>query len=616
MQVCSSPGRLRPGTPCTALLLLLCAAALAPVRAQAPDSPAAVVAGRSGGAQATPRAAGAGCTTVCDEKCSVLSGTVWYDYYACLSDPGLVYTPNTGINDPFYTPCTRAVNTTCPLGLCMDGVGADTLAAQLAVLHSECAKSESIYPAGYKLQQSTYNCVEVCPPAPPSPPPPPVPPPLLPVVSGGQPSGEPAPSQPTPGPVLPSAPTLVGQPAAPGCDMVCDQYCSSSVLGPQYDVYACLSDPLITYVPKAGDAYGTTCTGGGASVGCANGQCFDGVGNYGDAARASQLSVVNFTCTSWMTSDPAKNWTLKNSSFHCAQVCPTPVTPEAQIPAPPAPIAFTASVSVTFGLGGVNASAFGDAEKMAFRAALAITLSLPDLSFAVVDSVVDAPGRRRLTQSGAVSVATTVLATAATQGALQGQLSALQADKSGLTAALATTGLRVSVTSMSAPVWRALAAVPAPPGPPPASKVAYIVSSAIAIAGYAAPSVTPAQLRGFSAGLAATLRKSAADVPIVGRATPSQRLSGRRRVLADAAAVAFNVRAATRREADTVVFALLSSGTMDVLASNLQGTFPGVKGSDLSLEAPPAMFESAAPLRAGALAACAAALLAAALITL
>lgn len=396
--------------------------------------------------------------------------------------------------------------------------------------------------------------------------------------------------------------------------MVCDQYCSRTDQGNEIALYACLSDPTVTFTPNAGASHVnlTSCTaGGGASVsGCpdSNFSCFDSAETE---TLEEQLALVNSVCTLWMEAFPADGYSLKNSSFHCAEVCPTPSA--GVTPAPPAPIGFTASVSVSFGLGGVNASAFGNNQKIAFRAALVTTLSLQDLSFVVVEAVADAPGRRRLMQSGAIAVATSIFATSATQGALQGKLSALQADQSGLTAALAASGLPVSVRSMSAPVWRAL--VPAPPGPPSASAAAYVISGAIAIAGYAAPSVTPTQLTGFSAGLAATLKKNAVDVPVIG-ASPSQRAAGRRRVLADAAAVAFNVRAATRREADTVVSTLVSSGTMDVLASNLQGTFPGVKGSDLTLEVPPAMIESAAPRCAGALAACAAAVLAAALLTL
>ena len=67
-------------------------------------------------------------------------------------------------------------------------------------------------------------------------------------------------------------------------------------------------------------------------------------------------------------------------------------------------------------------------------------------------------------------------------------------------------------------------------------------------------------------------------------------------------------------EASQVVVALLSSGTLDTLATNLQADYPGISGPDLALEGVPAMYESAATRRAAAAACTAALLLAAALL--
>lgn len=254
MQARVTPGRLCPGTPCTALLLLLCAGALAPARAQAPDPPAPFVAGRSGGAQATPRDANSGCPVVCDHYCSSSVRGPTHDFFACLSDPGITYTPNGGGVHDLVSVCTGGSASGCPNGYCYDGVGTTGDAAratQLDSVSAACSLFASAAPnSGWSLQQSTYNCAPRCPP-----------------------------TEPT-----------------PTCTTVCDEYCSSAALGPQFDLFACLSDPQITYAPNPGSSSTiTTCTGGGSSVGCPSGQCWiDGSGATDAAALAAQLVCTRY----------------------------------------------------------------------------------------------------------------------------------------------------------------------------------------------------------------------------------------------------------------------------------------------------------------------------------
>jgi hypothetical protein len=399
------------------------------------------------------------CPIVCDQYC--YNPHLWnntnnpaYEIYLCSSDPGITYVPSPDITTSITTCTTGSGSGGCPFGQCFDMFGFASAAAEAFELSRTCNAWALVDP-GYVVQQSAFHCAETCPP-PPSPPPSPV----------------------------------------GACSVVCDQYCHNANLGPRFDYYACLSDPNITYVPKAGNDYGTTCTAGPNSVGCGNGQCIDGVGTATAEALAFQLSMIVHNCNGWALSDP--NYVLLQSAFHCTEICPPPPAPP---PAPPLP---------------------------------------PPLP----------------------------------------------------------------------PPFPPPAPPPSLNQPPPVEQPApFFVSAAIAIAGTSVATITAAQQQGFASGLVWAVGKNAADVQLQD-VFASRFIAGRRRVLADAAAVvAFSVSAASRDDAGGVVQALLTPATMTKLASasGVQAQFPGVTAADLTLELQPVMTSAAASATAAA--ACAAALL-------
>ena len=140
----------------------------------------------------------------------------------------------------------------------------------------------------------------------------------------GSPPPSPSPPPRNPPPSLLSPPPAASPPASlspcPGCDM----YCTHPTIGAQFDLYACLSDSSIKYVPKASNDYVTTCTAVPGS-GCPNGQCIDGVGTTGAAALATQLATLIRTCNEW--GSDGTPYMLRQSSFHCSSATCAPPPP-------------------------------------------------------------------------------------------------------------------------------------------------------------------------------------------------------------------------------------------------------------------------------------------------
>ena len=268
----------------------------------------------------------------------------------------------------------------------------------------------------------------------------------------------------------------------------------------------------------------------------------------------------------------------------------------------------------TMHVGGYNATAFGSADQLKLRNLVTYMVGLPSVSYTALGAIADvAPTSPEDNSTGLISVVTTVYADADIYSRLVVVIVAMtpaalldQSFFSLLGPMFNLSG--ATVQFIGTPVWTQLSNQP----PAVEQPAPFSVSAAIAIAGTSVSTITAAQQQAFASTLASALGKNTADVQIQD-VFASRSVAGRRRVLADAAAVfAVSVSAASRDDAGGVVQALLTPLTMTKLATGIQAQFPGVTAADLSLELPPSVTSAAASAQAAA--ACAAALLTALLL--